>query len=185
MTNLQASRTRVVTWEDPTAAVEMGKTISGIAYLKALQSGELPPPPIAVLLGMWISEVSEGRVVFAAEPAEFHTNPLGTMHGGVMATLLDSALACAIQSMLPAGTGCSTLELKVNYLRPITANTGTVYCEGKIIHIGGRTATAEGRLTDAGGKLYAHGTTTCIIFRPPSPSDSHSERTTLHDALPL
>ena len=90
MTNLQASRTRVITWEDPIAAVQTGKTISGIAYLKALQSGELPPPPIAVLMDMWITEVSEGRVVFAAEPAEYHYNPLGTVHGGVMATLFDT-----------------------------------------------------------------------------------------------
>ena len=170
MTNPQASRTRVITWEDPGAAVQMGKTISGIEYLKAMQSGELPPPPIAVLLGMWIAEVNEGRVVFAFEPAEYHLNPLGTVHGGVMATLLDSALGCVVQSMLPAGTSYTTLELKVNYLRPITAKTGTVYCEGKIIYVGGRIATAEGRLTDAGGKLYAHGTTTCIILRPSTPS---------------
>ena len=170
MTNLQASRTRVITWEDPTATVQTGKAISGTAYLKALQSGELPPPPIAVLMDMWITEVSEGRVVFAAEPAEYHYNPLGTVHGGVMATLLDSALGCVVQSMLPAGTSYTTLELKVNYLRPLTAKTGTVYCEGKIIHVGGRIATAEGRLSDAGGKLYAHGTTTCIILRPSSSS---------------
>ncbi len=166
LTNSQASRTRLITWEDPTSAVQTGKAISGIAYLTALQSGELPAPPIAALMGMWITEVSEGRIVFAAEPAEFHYNPLGTVHGGVMATLLDSALGCAVQSMLPAGTSYTTLELKVNYLRPITEKTGTVYCEGKIIYVGGRTATAEGRLTDAGGKLYAHGTTTCIILRP-------------------
>jgi len=170
MTEVQTSRTRVISWEDPTAAVQKGKTISGIAYLKALQAGELPPPPFAVLLGIWITEVSEGRVVFAAEPAEYHYNPLGTVHGGVMATLLDSALGCAVQSMLPAGTSYTTLELKVNYLRPVTAKTGTVYCEGKIIHLGGRIATAEARLTDAGGKLYAHGTTTCIILRPSSSS---------------
>jgi uncharacterized protein (TIGR00369 family) len=170
LTNLQTSRTRTISWEDPTEAVSTGKTISGIAYLRALQSGELPPPPIAVLMGMWIAEVSEGRVVFAAEPTEYHYNPLGTVHGGVMATLLDSALGCAVQSMLPAGTSYTTLELKVNYLRPITTKTGTVYAEGKIIHIGGRIATAEGRLTDAGGKLYAHGTTTCIILRPSPPS---------------
>jgi uncharacterized protein (TIGR00369 family) len=172
MSNLQASRTRVISWEDPMAAVETGKTISGIEYLKALQSGELPPPPIAVLMGMWITEVSEGRVVFAAEPAEYHYNPLGTVHGGVMATLLDSALGCAVQSMLPAGISYTTLELKVNYLRPITTKTGTVYCEGKIIYVGGRVATAEGRLTDAAGKLYAHGTTTCIILRPSSPTEA-------------
>jgi uncharacterized protein (TIGR00369 family) len=135
----------VITWEDPAEAVQTGKMISGIAYLKALLSGELPPPPIAVLLGMRITDVGEGRVVFAAEPAEYHYNPLGTVHGGVMATLLDSALGCAVQSMLPAGTSYTTLELKVNYLRPITAKTGTVYCEGKIIDVGGHTATAEGR----------------------------------------
>jgi uncharacterized protein (TIGR00369 family) len=170
LTNLQASRTRTISWEDPTEAVQTGKMISGIAYLRALQSGEFPPPPIAVLMDMRITEVSEGRVVFAAEPSEYHYNPLGTVHGGVMATLLDSALGCAVQSMLPAGTSYTTLELKVNYLRPITAKTGTVYAEGKIIHIGGRIATAEGRLTDADGKLYAHGTTTCIILRPSPPS---------------
>jgi uncharacterized protein (TIGR00369 family) len=170
LTNLQTSRTRTISWEDPTEAVYTGKTISGIAYLRALQSGELPPPPIAVLMGMWIAEVSEGRVVFAAEPTEYHYNPLGTVHGGVMATLLDSALGCAVQSMLPAGTSYTTLELKVNYLRPITTKTGTVYAEGKLIHLGGRIATAEGRLTDADGKLYAHGTTTCIILRPSPPS---------------
>src|SRR5215472_6436572 len=144
--------------------------MDGIAYLKAMQSGEFPTPPIAVLMNMWMSEVSEGRVVFAAEPSEYHYNPLGTVHGGFTATLLDSALGCAVQSMLPAGTSYTTLELKVNYLRPITTKTGTVYAEGKIIHVGGRVATAEGRLTDAQGKLYAHGTTTCIVLRPSSPS---------------
>ena len=169
MSNLQASRTRVITWEDPTATIQTVKMISGIASLQAIQSGELPPPPFAVLMGMWITEVSEGRVVFAAEPAEFHYSPLGTMHGGVIATLLDSAMGCTVQSMLPAGTGYTTLELKVNYLRPILIKTGVTRCEGKIIHIGGRTATAEGRLTDADGKLYAHGTTTCILLRPPTP----------------
>jgi uncharacterized protein (TIGR00369 family) len=121
-------------------------------------------------LGIWITEVSEGRVVFATEPSEYHYNPLGTVHGGVIATLLDSALGCAVQSMLPAGTSYTTLELKVNYLRPITEKTGTIYAEGKIIHVGGRIATAEARLTDAKGKLYAHATTTCIILRPSSPS---------------
>ena len=168
---IEGDRTRVITWEDPTETVQTGKSISGIAFLRAMQSGELPPPPFAALLGIWITEVSEGRVVFATEPSEYHYNPLGTVHGGVIATLLDSALGCAVQSMLPAGTSYTTLELKVNYLRPITEKTGTVYAEGKIIHLGGRIATAEGRLTDAKGKLYAHATTTCIILRPSSPSE--------------
>jgi uncharacterized protein (TIGR00369 family) len=172
---IEGGRTRTITWEDPTAAIQTGKTISGIAYLKALQSGELPPPPFAVLLDISMHEVSEGRVVFTAEPSEFHYNPLGTVHGGVMATLLDSALGCAVQSMLPAGTSYTTLELKVNFLRPVTAKTGTIYAEGKIIHLGGRVATAEGRVTDAAGKLYAHGTTTCIILRPSSQNGTGHE----------
>ncbi len=92
-------------------------------------------------------------------------NPIGTVHGGLAATLLDSAMACAIHTMLPAGTSYTTLEIKVNYLRPMTRETGIVYCEGKVIHVGGRVATSEGRLTDAAGKLYAHGTTTCMIMR--------------------
>lgn len=165
---IEGGRTRTITWEDPTATIQTGKTISGFAYLQAMQSGELPPPPFAVLLGISISEVSEGRVVFVVEPSEYHYNPLGTVHGGVMATLLDSALGCAVQSMLQAGTSYTTLELKVNYLRPVTERTGTIYAEGKIIHVGGRIATAEGRLTDAAGKLYAHATTTCIILRSSS-----------------
>jgi uncharacterized protein (TIGR00369 family) len=168
MTNLQATRTRTVSWEDPIEALQTGKTMSGRAHLEAIQSGELPPPPIAVLLGMRMTEVSEGRAVFAMEPAEYHYSPLGMVHGGVTATLLDTALGCAVQSMLPIGTSYSTLELKVNYLRSLTVKTGIVYCEGKIIHVGGRNATAEARLTDTAGKLYAHATTTCIIFRPSS-----------------
>lgn len=166
MTEYQERRTHTITWNDPAPALRAAQSMSGIEYLKAMQSGELPPPPITALIGMTMVEASEGRVVFAAEPAEYHYNPLGTVHGGVAATLLDSAMGCVVQSLLPAGTGYTTLEIKVNYLRPITSATGTVTCEGTVIHLGGRTATAEARVTDAAGKLYAHGTTTCIIFRP-------------------
>ena len=161
-----ATRTRTITWEDPLQGAQKGKAMSGLDYLKALQAEEIAPPPIAVLMGMWISEVSEGRVVFAAEPAEYHYNPIGAVHGGFAATLIDSSLGCVVQSLLPVGTGYTTLELKVNYVRALTSQTGTVYCEGKIIHLGSRVATAEARLTDATGKLYAHGTTTCIILKP-------------------
>src|SRR2546427_1085720 len=154
MTEYQEQRTRTVIWNDPAPALRAVQTMSGIEYLKAMQSGELPPPPITALIGMAMVEVSEGRVVFSAEPAEYHYNPLGTVHGGITATLLDSAMGCAVQSMLPHGGGYTTLELKVNYLRPMTSKTGTVYAEGKIIHVGGRTATAEARLMDASGKLY-------------------------------
>jgi uncharacterized protein (TIGR00369 family) len=162
----KTQRTRMVTWEDPMPGARLGQTMSGLEYLQAMTSGKIPPPPIAVLLGFWPVEVSEGRVVFAMEPAEYHYNPIGTVHGGLAATLIDSALGCAIHSMLPAGVGYTTLELKVNYLRPMTSKTGTVYCEGEVIYVGGRVATAQARLHDAEGKLYAHGTTTCMIMRP-------------------
>lgn len=159
-------RTRTISWEDPTATAQLGRTMSGFDYLQAIKEGKIAPAPIAVLMNMGIVAVEEGRVVFSAEPGEYQYNPIGTVHGGVAATLLDSALGCAVHSLLPAGTAYTTLEIKVNYLRPMTKNTGTVYSEGKVISLGGRIATAEARLTDASGKLYAHGTTTCIILHP-------------------
>jgi uncharacterized protein (TIGR00369 family) len=107
--------------------------------------------------------------VFAVEPAEYHYNPIGLVHGGLACTLLDSAMGCAVHTTLPAGTGYTTLELKVNLIRPLTRETGRVLCEGTIIHVGGRTATAEARITDAAGALYAHATTTCMIFRGSRP----------------
>jgi uncharacterized protein (TIGR00369 family) len=139
--------------------------LSGLEYLRKIVSGELPPPPIGVLMNFRISELSEGHAVFTVEPAEYHYNPIGVVHGGVAATLLDSAMGCAVHSTLPAGAGYTTLEIKVNYIRPMTAETGVVRCEANIIHVGGRTATAEGKVLDEKGKLYAHATTTCLIFR--------------------
>ena len=161
-----AERTRIVKWQDPNETAQRGREMSGIEYLRALQAGKLPAIPLAALIGMELREVEEGRIVFAAKAAEFQYNPLGTVHGGIIASLLDSAMGCAVQSLLPAGTGYTTLELKTNYLRAITIKTGWMYSEGKIIHLGGRIATAEGRVSDSEGKLYAHGTCTCLIMRP-------------------
>jgi uncharacterized protein (TIGR00369 family) len=162
----RAARTRTVSWEDPRALAEAGRGLSGLEYLRKIVAGELARPPISALMNFQISELEEGRAVFTAEPAEYHYNPIGVVHGGLAATLLDSAMGCAVHSVLPAGAGYTTLEIKVNYVRPMTAETGRVRCEAKLIHLGGRTATAEGRVLDESGKLYAHGTTTCIIFRP-------------------
>ena len=159
-------RTRTIIWENPIEGVKKGRSMSGLEYLRAMKNGEIPSAPIAVLMNMSVTEIEEGRIVFAVEPAEYHYNPIGTVHGGLAATLLDSALGCAIHTMLPAGVGYTTLEIKVNYIRSMTRDTGMVYSEGKVIYIGGRIATAEGRITDASGKLYAHATTTCIILRP-------------------
>lgn len=161
----QESRTRTVRWQDTAIGLSKIKQMSGLDYLRAMLAGEIPAPPIAVLMGFGVSEVSEGSIIFTAEAAEYLYNPLGSVHGGATATLMDSAMGCAVQSTLPAGVGYTTLELKVNYLRPITSRTGLVYCEGKVIYVGGRIATAEARVTDEEGKLYAHGTTTCMIFR--------------------
>lgn len=163
--NEQASRTRTVSWQDPRALAEAGKGLSGLEYLRKIVAGELPPPPIGALMDFRVIEVEEGRAVFAVTPAEYHYNPIGVVHGGVAATLLDSALGCAVHSTLPAGVGYTTLEIKVNYIRPLTKETGPVRCEAKVIHLGARTAIAEGRIEDERGKLYAHGSTTCIIFR--------------------
>ena len=158
-------RTLTVSWEDPGAVAEVGRNLSGLEYLQKIVAGELPRPPISALMNFGLVELSEGHAVFAVEPAEYHYNPIGVVHGGLAATLLDSAMGCAVHSMLPAGTGYTTLEIKVNFVRPMTAKTGRVQCEAKLIHLGGRTATAEGRIVDEDGKLYAHGTTTCLIFR--------------------
>jgi len=159
-------RTRTISWEDPRAMALAGRELSGLEYLQKIVAGELPRPPIGALMNFQIAELSEGRAVFTVEPAEYHYNPIGVVHGGLAATLLDSAMGCAVHSTLPAGVGYTTLEIKVNYLRAMTSETGLVRCEAQVIHVGGRTATAEGRVIDESGKLYAHATTTCMIFRP-------------------
>ena len=165
------ARTRTFSWDDPRIGARAVPTMSGRDYLEAIGRGELPPPPIMSLMAMEAVEVAEGRMVFAVEPAEFHYNTIGSVHGGVAATLCDSAMGCAIHTLLPAGAGYTTLELKVNYIRPLTIETGRVICEGRVIHSGGRMATAEARLLGADGTLYAHATTTCMIFRPPAARD--------------
>ncbi|MEX2194108.1 MAG: PaaI family thioesterase [Thermoleophilaceae bacterium] len=158
-------RTRTIAWEDPVAAFERGRELSGIDYLRAIMDGELPPPPIAALMGFAPVEAEEGRVVFAVEPGEHHYNPIGVVHGGLAATLLDSAMGCAVQTLLPAGVGYTTLEVKVNYVRPMTRDTGRVLAEATVLHRGGRVATAEGRVfAQDTGKLLAHATTTCLIL---------------------
>ena len=164
-----AERSLHVTWEDPLAAFAAGRTFAApIEYLRAIRDGRVPPPPIARLLGMDLVEVEDGRAVFTLTPAEQHYNPIAVVHGGIALTLLDSAMSCSVHTLLPPGKGYTTLELKVNMVRAITLKTGPVRATGKIVHMGRQTATAEGRLEDAAGKLYAHGTTTCIVLDAPA-----------------
>jgi uncharacterized protein (TIGR00369 family) len=137
---------------------------AGIDFLQAIGRGEVPPPPIGELLGFLPIECEPGRVVFQGTPGPQHYNPLGGVHGGYAATLLDSCVGCAVHSMLPAGKGYTTLELKVNFIRALTSNVGPVRAEGKVVSLGGQVGIAEGRLTDSSGRLYAFATTTCLVF---------------------
>jgi uncharacterized protein (TIGR00369 family) len=159
-----SERSRTFEWNDPAALREAGPSMAGIDFLRAIAERKLPPPPIASLMDFDIVEVAEGRVVFAVVPQEFHYNPIGMVHGGLAATLLDSAMGCAVHSLLPKGRGYTTLEIKVNYVRAMKHDTGRVQALGKVIHLGGRIATAEGSVTDSAGKLYAHATTTCLLL---------------------
>ncbi|MBI3650953.1 MAG: PaaI family thioesterase [Acidobacteria bacterium] len=159
------TRTRTISWQDPMTTAIASAELSGMECLQKMMSGELPPPPIMILMNGKFAKVSEGRVVFVAEPSEYHFNPLGSVHGGFAATLLDTAMACSIHSCLSAGISYATLEIKINYVRPLTDKTGPVHCEGTAVHIGGKIATAEGRIIDRDGNLYAHGTTTCLLMR--------------------
>ncbi len=162
MQDTTTTRTRTIAWEDPMIGANAGREMTGLEYLQAILRGELPPPPISALVGQRFESVEKGRVVLSVVPSEYHYNPMGTIHGGLGCTMLDSAMACAIHSMLPMGVMFTTLDLSINFLRPMTADTGRVFCEGKVIHMGSRVATAEARIADERGKLYAHGTTTCI-----------------------
>ena len=147
--------------------VEVVRHLSGLDFIKGLSEGRFPRPPIADLMDFQVVEVEPGRAVFAATPGEQHYNPLGSVHGGYISTLLDSCMGCAVHTRLGPGQGYTSLEIKVNFVRRVSAETGPMRAEGKVIHLGGQIATAEGRLIDAGGRLLAHGTTTCLIFRLP------------------
>lgn len=141
--------------------------LSGLEYMRQLMAGERVPSGMGQLMNFRLVEVSEGRAVFVVEPDERHYNGLGIAHGGLAATLLDSALGCAINTMMPPGRIFTTLEMKINYVRPMKRETGEVRCEAGVLHVGRTVATAKGRIVDAGGKLYAHGTATCMLFRGP------------------
>jgi uncharacterized protein (TIGR00369 family) len=137
---------------------------SGLAFLKDMIDGKLPQAPMCATLGFHLAEAAEGYAVFEGLPEFRHYNPIGTVHGGFAATLLDSALGCAIFSTLAKGEAWTTLELKLNLVRPISKDTGPVRAEGRIIHRGRMVATSEGTIKDRAGKLYAHATTTCMVF---------------------
>jgi uncharacterized protein (TIGR00369 family) len=148
-----------------TVSPERQKEMSGLEFVRGLADGTLPLNTIARTLGYDVSEAERGRVVVAVTPSDEHLNPAGTVHGGLAATLLDSAMGLAVQSTLDKGLGQTTVEFKISLMRPITPETGPIRAEGVVLNCGRRVGTAEGRLTDGKGRLLAHGTTTCLIFQ--------------------
>jgi uncharacterized protein (TIGR00369 family) len=161
----ETSRSRTLVWQDPVATAAAGATMTGLEYMAAIVAGELPPPPIAVTMQLRPVELEEGRVVFEGEPGEEHYNPIGVVHGGYAATLLDSALGCAVHTTLPAGVGYTSLGLEAKFVRPISRDTGRVLCEASVLYRGRKQATAEAKLSAAeSGKLLAHGVATCMIL---------------------
>jgi uncharacterized protein (TIGR00369 family) len=164
-TSLERTRTRTITWQDPLASAAVGAEMAGLDYVRAIQSGELPPPPIAVVMNFSIEELARGRAVFVGEPGEEHYNPIGVVHGGYASTILDTALGCAVHTTCPAGIGYTSQTLEVKYLRPITRDTGRVCSEAIVVHRGRKNAVSEAKLTAAdSGKLLATGTSTCLIL---------------------
>lgn len=169
MTQTQdATRTRTFSWSDPAVNASRLGHLTGLEMLRAIARGELPPPPVMETIGVDEMEIEEGRVTVLIHPQEFHYNPLGTVHGGILSTLLDTAAACSVHSTLPAGVAYTSLDLNVKFLRPITLASGRLRCEGAVLQRGRRTALAEARLYDAAGKLAAHATSSCLIFETPA-----------------
>ncbi|KXK60451.1 aromatic compound degradation protein PaaI [Micromonospora rosaria] len=165
MTQTQSpARSRTFSWADPADNVRHLGRRDGLELLRAMIAGELAAPPVVHLIDMSRMTADEGRVTVELVPQEFHYNPLGTVHGGVLSTLLDTAAACAVHTTLPAGVGYTSLDLNVKFLRPVTVASGTLRCEGTVLQRGRRTALAEARLTDADGRLIAHATSSCLLF---------------------
>ncbi len=162
----EGRRSRLVTWADPAALREAGRTMTRLELIQAMIDGRLPRPPMGELMGYWPVEAVPGRVVYAGEPGEQHYNTIGTVHGGFAATLLDTVMGAVVQTMLEPGWMHTTLELKVNLVRAITKDTGPVRAIATTIHVGRRTALAEARLVDAEDRLYAHGSSTCLVIAP-------------------
>jgi len=159
-------RQRTFTWDDPVEGAATGAGLSGAEFFAGIADGTIPPPPILRTLDFDGVSFGDGRAVFRLTPREFHYNTIGGVHGGVVATLLDSACGCAVHTKLPVGVGYTSLDLSVKFLRPVTVATGPITAEGNVVHFGRRTALAEARITDDAGKVYATATSSCLVLRP-------------------
>lgn len=165
MTVDASTRSRSHDWQDPRPGAAAARELDGMDYLRGMMAGAYPAPPVAATIDMGLRSVEPGRVVFEIVPAEYHYNPIGSVHGGVISTLLDSAAGCAVHSRLTAGTFYTSLDLTVKFLRPVTVETGPVHCVGEVLQLGGRTALAQSQLYDAGERLLAHAISSLMIFR--------------------
>lgn len=163
-----APRTREVTWHDPMVGALAGRELSGFDHLRAIQRGDLPPAPIGSLFDFAVTEVEEGRVVFTCRPDESAYNPIGVVHGGLVCTLLDSVCGCAVHSTLPRGRGYTSIEIKVSYLKAVTARSGLLTATGTVVKTGSRVAFSEGVVTDGSGVPVATATSTLLVFDLPS-----------------
>ena len=157
-------RSRTVTWHDPARPAEVGLAMAGIDYLNEMIAGRIPPPPISRLIAMDLLEAEPGRVVFACTPDESAYNPIGAVHGGLVCTLLDSVAGCALHSTLPQGKGYTSVEIKVNYLKPVRATSGRLTAVGTVVKAGSRVGFTEGVVTDASGAVVATATSTLLVF---------------------
>jgi uncharacterized protein (TIGR00369 family) len=159
-----STRTRTITWHDPLEAAGLSRKLTGLEFLHRISSGLIAPPPVAELVGFEPVYVMPGRVVFEYEPREEHYNPLGSVHGGILTTVLDTVMGCAVQSLLDEGVGYATIELKTSFVRPVKLATGLLRAEGVVVHGGSRVSTAEAKLFDREGTLYAHATSSSLIL---------------------
>lgn len=159
-------RERSYSWEDPTDLARAGTQMPGLEYLRAMQRGDLPHPPICATVGFRFVAFDEGRAVMEFEPAEYHYNPIGTVHGSVIVALLDSVTGSAVHTTLPAGVGYTTTSINTTFVRAVRGDSGTLRAEGRLVRAGRRMALAEADLTDADGRLYGHATANCMILAP-------------------
>jgi uncharacterized protein (TIGR00369 family) len=163
---LSRTRSKTVTWEDPSVSAGAMASMPGRELLQAIVDGRLPRPPIADLFGARMTSVGEGVAVFECIPDESTYNPIGLVHGGLLCTLLDSAAGCAVHSLLPAGIGFSSIEIKVSFLSPVTADSGKLVVEGRVLRVGRQVAFAEAHARTAAGKLVGHATSSLALMRP-------------------
>ena len=157
-------RMKVITWDDPRPAAREARRMSGSEFFEKMQQGLIPQPPFGKLLGIDLLKAGEGTFTMSLEPGEVHYNPMGCVHGGILSTLLDSVMSAAVHTALPAGKGYTTLEIKVNFLRPVFQQSGEIIAEGKVVFVGNQVGTAEGKIMDAKGRVCATGSATCLIF---------------------